>query len=154
MATSVVPVENVFDGDTVLRLVFYPAMYASNAEYRFDLDLQFPSSDPHESFVWAKFFPSPDSVQTLGCAEEVRRRERRPNARYKGYFSALVGRIRSIRNSIGDRFVVEHAPVEGQHHIAVRFSLVEGTDMLKLRKNDLKLALSNLLQPLTPQTCE
>lgn len=150
MAPQLIP-----DPDMVSRLVKHPHMSLTVKEeqmiWRHLFD--FPGGQ-HESVTWRKYAPKDQDVHTLGFKWEAAKRLSKPDVRYRGFVTAIVGHIRAICNTspAGHGFRVEHMPDEGIEHAGIAYELVGGStydDLSPSVKSDLRYRLERTFGPLT-----
>jgi hypothetical protein len=135
--------EHIPDHESISRLIYWPTMYDDYKGLIWEIIFQFPSR-PCESTVWRRYAPQENDVHHIGEDVEAVKRQRNPQLSYKGYKSAIVGDVRSIKTARGHGFVVNHEPDAGLHHSEICFKAAdrEGADALnKNDRNELKLLL-------------
>lgn len=154
MTSSNVPTpEEIPDGDTVSRWLDYPSMYdVSSGIISEKLFFSFPQ-DQSESVVWRRYMLSDDDVHLRGHQRSTAKRAQGRSSTYRGFRSAIVGKIRSIRTVHGHGFSITHLPDEGQWHAGISYAVKIDTEvkiLSKGQKAELKLALGMAFDHLTP----
>jgi hypothetical protein len=145
-----IPVEEIPNSDTVHRWIFAPKMwdtYQKQMIWEGIWEFQ-RSRNSCESVVWDKYMPTSQHTHKLGIAQELRKREEKPDRdiRYIGFISANVGEIRSFRTARGHGFSVTHEPEEGDYHAHLCYLPALEIEFHKNDRIELKLKLKDLFR--------
>lgn len=147
-------VEEIPSEDCVSRHIDSPhKWHPDERKFLDERVFEFPAPDYVESLVWRKYKPTLAEVHALGCERQQVKRAVKPSWTYEGAITAEVGAIRAIRNQAGDGFALTHSPDEGQYHVHIGYSLVEGQDRIRQRRSDLKERLLKVFSPLEAHVC-
>ncbi len=143
-----IQVELIPDRDWVSRFLFFPKSFKEgSSEIAEEGFITFEQNKGYsDSLVWRKYAPENQQVHAIGSCVEAKKKERNPDAEYKGFMSAQAKEIRSIEVE-GTRLDVKHIPEEGIHHAEVY--CIPGTKA-KIKgsvRSDIKVRLYNLMAP-------
>lgn len=146
-----VPAEEIPDIDCASRLIEYPHAYNDDHQLIWGNVFQFPGGQC-ESLVWRKYAPTDKDVHEIGQDLWARKQAARPrpDRRYMGFMSAVVGDIRSITTHRGHSFSVEHEPAEGVHHAHVCYDQAAAEPLRPADKAELKNFLKERFSSLVP----
>lgn len=136
-------IEEIPDGDTVAKSIFFPKDFNTLRELIWESLFQFPTNKetnkPYgESVIWEKYAATTTDKHSIGLLIAENRREKNPNCSYEGYTTSLTQIIRQIQNSNGHGFDVEHKPEEGIYHAEILYKVDPDKELKKSDKTELK----------------
>lgn len=147
-------VETIPDEDQLSRHVDSPHKFRPVERQLIEQMLfEFPGGAA-ESLVWRKYVVDAETLHAMGCARQLEKRKKNPAWTYEGALTATTGAIRAISNRLGHGFIVEHDPVEGVHHVAIRYKVPEGQKLEKSHKSELKDLLRKTMGEIDLHACD
>lgn len=148
-------IEAIPNEDEVSRHIDSPFRFSSTERKVIEISVfEFPSAEGNrESLVWRKYKPTLAELHVMGCERQAHKRATRSDWTYEGAITIVVGVARQLQNGRGHRFLIEHDPQEGIHHVSVRLFHPEGRELKKADKTELKDMLVKAFGPMDPHSC-
>ncbi len=148
-------IEDIPDDDEVSRHIDSPLRFSAAERKLIEGNVfQFPSADGNrESLIWRKYKPTLAELHAMGCERQAHKRMTHTAWTYEGAITIVVRAVRQLRNRNRNGFVVEHDPVEGIHHVTIRFCCPVGYELKKAEKSELKDMLVRAFRPIDEHSC-
>jgi hypothetical protein len=146
-------VEVIEDDEAVSRQLDSPQMYNEHDGVLWKTAFMF--STPVESLVWRKYKAAISEVHEFGCTRQLQMRLAKAGWSYAGSITTLAGRIRSIKTARGHGLLVVHRPEDGQgqHHAEVELQPMDGLEIKKNDRSELRLMLQDVFDPIDGHRC-